>query len=658
MALPPEKINELKQIIHSQISQMDIQNQIRGVVSKMVPDKAGISNGVNEADVMNQLRQQGVVDEIMRHLQMNGNQNGKPATHFTDGTNHLNNPLAKKANIDPTRRYLYLLVNGGRAFLEHLEDPEALPGQKVSAYFTLHIYFRNQRFRSRPVPCAVEPEFDEGFLLELHKESAGEAGKIIDITSMLSVSDPIHLVLIKTDAVGDTTLVSSHFLEWRPLLTSKQGLIRLSLEVLGTGNESRVPVGVLDLQLEMFPKSAQSIEENAVRAQLEMEKSRQADKERLFLVYAKQWWKEYLQIRESHQDRLVKLFAQDENGVKRPVSSYVKPLRAGRLLDTPREAARFVSLMHHEKVQALGGGGRVEQWTSTHAFLCRNRGDCEDHTILLCSLLLGFGLNAYVCVGTKLKGSVHTWVMTISADGAITFWESLNGHRFLHVPINPNAPPLDKLSRPNYPYKTVGCVFNHQSFYANSQPSDSVEVCHFDLANEAHWKSMSSDAIISVCGAGACPTWPIPPPLSPSTLDPILLSNDLEQQLRVLVMEHRRDQGLTTAWDDQLSYILTPALAAYETERLTGITAGNEEFQDAVRLSVPEGQTFKGYPIQFSHRNARKAFVTCLRSPVCDEIINCRGDQVKLGVRVKVYAYPESACATWIMFACKYKSIV
>lgn len=31
-----------------------------------------------------------------------------------------------------------------------------------------------------------------------------------------------------------------------------------------------------------------------------------------------------------------------------------------------------------------------------------------------------------------------------------------------------------------------------------------------------------------------------------------------------------KDQGLTTAWDDHLSYLLTPALSAYETERVTG----------------------------------------------------------------------------------------
>lgn len=55
--------------------------------------------------------------------------------------------------------------------------------------------------------------------------------------------------------------------------------------------------------------------------------------------------------------------------------------------------------------------------------------DCEDHSLLLCSLLLGFGLDAYVCVGTKGRGTAHTWVATVSSEGLITFWESLTGHR-------------------------------------------------------------------------------------------------------------------------------------------------------------------------------------------------------------------------------------
>ena len=34
-----------------------------------------------------------------------------------------------------------------------------------------------------------------------------------------------------------------------------------------------------------------------------------------------------------------------------------------------------------------------------------------------------------MCFGTKVKGAVHAWVMTISTDGLVTFWESLSGHR-------------------------------------------------------------------------------------------------------------------------------------------------------------------------------------------------------------------------------------
>lgn len=44
--------------------------------------------------------------------------------------------------------------------------------------------------------------------------------------------------------------------------------------------------------------------------QFTLERQRTAEKERLFLVYAKQWWREYLQIRPTHNTRLVKIFAQ------------------------------------------------------------------------------------------------------------------------------------------------------------------------------------------------------------------------------------------------------------------------------------------------------------------------------------------------------------
>ncbi|XP_043364068.1 centrosomal protein of 76 kDa isoform X3 [Dermochelys coriacea] len=486
-----------------------------------------------------------------------------------------------------------------------------------------------------------------------------DGSKMVDSTTMLSICDPVHMVLIKTDTFGETTLVASYFLEWRSVLGAENRVTNVAVELLGVGTESKVSVGVLNIRLEMYPQPNKTLSQEIVNTQLALERQKTAEKERLFLVYAKQWWREYLQIRPSHNTRLVKIFAQDENGINRPVCSYVRPLRAGRLLDTPRQAARFVNVLGYERAPIIGGGGgKQEQWCTLLAFLCRNKGDCEDHANLLCSLLLGYGLEAFVCVGTKAKGVPHTWVMTCGTDGTITFWESLTGRRYIHTAINPDDPPLVEQPKPMYPYRTVGCVFNHQKFLGNCQPSDAVEVCVFDLHNESKWKPMSGEAIKSVCSPGATTSLPPFPPLCASTIDAAVISNEIELQLRILVSEHRKDLGLTTVWDDQLSYLLSPALAAYELERTTSISAGNEEFQDAIRRAVPDGHTFKGFPIHFVYRNARRAFSTCLRSPFCEEIICCRGDQVRLAVRVRVFTYPESACAVWIMFACKYRSVL
>ncbi|XP_068860494.1 centrosomal protein of 76 kDa isoform X2 [Aphelocoma coerulescens] len=598
MSLPPEKASELKQIIHQQLLKMDVHGRIREVLAETIREElAPEHQQLSTEDLIKALRQRGIIDDVMKELKFVTDVNEKertsapkPSTHFVD----REPPVLKKTNIDPTRRYLYLQVLGGKAFLEHLQEPEPLPGQ-ICSTFTLCLHFRNQRYRSKPVPCACEPDFQDGFLLEIHKDSLGDGSKMVDATTMLSICDPVHIVLIKTDTFGETTLVASYFLEWRSVLAAENGITNVAVELLGVGTESKVSVGVLNIRLEMYPQLNKTLSSEITSTQFTLERQKTAEKERLFLVYAKQWWREYLQIRPTHNTRLVKIFAQ---------------------------------------------------------------GDCEDHANLLCSLLLGFGLEAFVCVGTKAKGVPHTWVMTCGSDGTITFWESLTGHRYIHRPINPDDPPLVEQPKPLYPYRTIGCIFNHQKFFGNCQPSDAVEVCVFDLHNESKWKPMSGEAIKSVCPPGATSSVPPFPPLCASTVDAAVTSNEIEVQLRVLVSEHRKDLGLSTVWDDQLSYLLSPALAAYELERTTGVSAGNEEFQDAVRRAVPDGHTFKGFPIHFVHRNARRAFATCLRSPFCEEIICCRGDQVRLAVRVRVFTYPESACAVWIMFACKYRSVL
>ncbi|CAM4698077.1 unnamed protein product [Leuciscus chuanchicus] len=662
MSLPPEKATELKQIIHDHLIKMDIHGKIRDVLAETVRgDGHHGQRSLSEEDFIHALQRRGIVDDVMKDLHFTNvdvshteaDTVNKSATRFVD----KNITQLKTTNISPLRRYLYLQVLGGKAFLEHLQEPEPLPGQ-VCSTFILHLYFRNQRFRSKPVPCACEPDLQEGFLLEVHRDGPGDASKMADATTMLSICDPVHMVLIKTDTSRDTTLVSSYFLDWRTVLSAPNGKNGVSVELLGVGSECKVPAGVLNLKLELYPPLTETLSPDVIATQQSLERRKTAEKERLFLVYAKQWWQEFLEIRPSHQSKLVKIFAQDENGVNRPVCSYIRVLRAGRLLESPRQAARFVSLLAQERAPMVGGGVRQEQWCSMMAFLCRNKGECEDHATLLCSLLLGFGLDAYVCVGTKAKNIPHTWVMTCGTDGSITFWESFTAHRYLHRPIDPDAPPMVPQPKPTHPYRTLGCVFNHKTFLANCQPSDAVELCVFDFTDGSRWKAMSEEAVRSVCAPGSTSSLPPTPPLCSPSIVPNEASNQLELEMRYLLAEHRKDLGLATVWDDHLSYLLSAALSAYELERSTGVSCGNEEFQDAVRRAVPDGHTFKGFPIHFLHRNARRAFATCLRSPFCEEIVCCRGDHVRLAVRVRVFAYPESACAVWIMFACKYRSVL
>ena len=69
-------------------------------------------------------------------------------------------------------------------------------------------------------------------------------------------------------------------------------------------------MGVLNVKFELIPRLSVRLTDDVITEQVKVERSRQAEHERLFLVYAKQWWKEFLQIRVNHKERLVKIFAQ------------------------------------------------------------------------------------------------------------------------------------------------------------------------------------------------------------------------------------------------------------------------------------------------------------------------------------------------------------
>jgi len=155
-----------------------------------------------------------------------------------------------------------------------------------------------------------------------------------------------------------------------------------------------------------------------------------------FYDYSTEWWNEYKQLKPGFDKRPVKIYGEDESGVFRPVMAYVRPLINLKGIDSPYHAARFVGLIPYRRSEAPGGE-RKESWHSFNTFLSLGYGDSDDHAALLCSMLLGFGLDAYVVIGYSSDGP-HSWVLTRmiqkTSTGAevrkYTFWESLTGQRY------------------------------------------------------------------------------------------------------------------------------------------------------------------------------------------------------------------------------------
>lgn len=134
----------------------------------------------------------------------------------------------------------------------------------------------------------------------------------------------------------------------------------------------------------------------------------------------------------------------------------------------------------------------------------------------------------------------------------------------------------------------------------------------------------------------------------------------LEQVLRDKIAGVRRNDGgnLNTTWDNQLSYLLQTALSNYEFERVSGQTFANEEFQASIKNFVPEGHTFKAFPIQFSHFDSERMVYHLYNNKVGKDILLAKGsDQVKHALRVKVVPYPENVFAVWVILAVRYRAI-
>ena len=549
-----------------------------------------------------------------------------------------------------------------------------------SSSLQIHILYRNQLLRSPAIEWIDEdPVFNLNFPL-----SVGLHGE----------EDPTILLYVSTAEHGNG---SSSFLERKgKLLATAMVDYRvadaypadfISVELLpcvdgdGIGDGVVHSGGLIFLRVSRSQQSV-NIANNPPEEAIAIITKRQEDLlrcQREFIHTSRQWWSNCQRKYPFLQERNIKLIAKDECGHFRFVGSFINPMKSPRSLINPRFAARYVSLLPLKRDLNMTGIPD-EAWHCPHAFLSRMEGNVEDHALLLCNLLLGWGLDAWVATGTiysapkQGKGGgkstsvnirPHSWVVTIDkvdvTNSKVTLWETLTGSQY-EIDYSGAHSVKDPDNIPAHHFHEIHTLFKHDSYLFNVQPNSQVpnprrggshhehSVTSFDLTNPKFWLPMplvSKSDLKLLRHPGSV--------LSLPEIDHLkdwgALEFELENELKLRILDWRKENSLETAYDSNLEQIVHSALLAYEWDRAVGVTFGNADFQAAVRRYVKRGEYFKGYPTCFSHRDPMKIMQTLRASSACKDVCLLKDLNCRLGIRVKIVPYPSDTMSVWIMIA-------
>eukprot|EP00927_Polykrikos_kofoidii_P060912 TRINITY_DN55811_c0_g1_i1.p1 TRINITY_DN55811_c0_g1~~TRINITY_DN55811_c0_g1_i1.p1 ORF type:complete len:663 (+),score=82.83 TRINITY_DN55811_c0_g1_i1:100-2088(+) len=534
---------------------------------------------------------------------------------------------------------LMLRLIEGRAFLDYLDERDA-----CNKDLQWHVSFGCQRHRTRPVPAAVDPRFDSTIFVTLPQGASR--------TSLSSHAAPLHLILLCRGSQGaaedpwdhgNGTLLCSHFLEWRECL-AVSGPRQLVIELQGVGRRRQLAVGVLHAEVELRPAGAAAalLGEAAVSAQVSGEEQRRAEIMRRVFEDLDRWWAQYHQVMQS---RYVCLFAQTESCLFLPVTSFVTPLEAGRVIDSPAHAFRWVTLIASEPRPALESS--EPRWHTFPALWARGRGTVEERSLLLCSLLLGYSLDAWCCLGTDSRGQPHAWVIVRdksddSKPSDVVCWDVLLALRI-------------RVDSPQYlaTFSSIDLVFNHKRCL----------VCHagttarvsFDFGDIRCWLPVPLDSrdvdALRLYPALRCPPFAdLKPRMWSLPLEPEAMEEVIERRLAGLTRSHREAAGLQTFFDDHLSQLLHMALVNCELERTAGSSAQqSEQFAEVVRRVCNADEVFRAVPAQFNHLRVSLFWpALTARAGVREALATVAGPPA-FALRVRVVPYPENTVATWVL---------
>jgi len=487
------------------------------------------------------------------------------------------------------------------------------------------VSFRGQRLKTSRVSSKSLAMFQDIFLLKMPENM-----KQTNVADLLSNRDLINIIIIKhINKESEMEVMSFSQFDWRAVLL--EGSLNTEVSCQGIGMGQNIQIGKLKIELNFVPELKRTIRKEVLEVQKSLENNKLNKETNRFIFYTKQWLSDYKDTRPEtlHRSEQIKPVATDDNGVLRPVQYFLQKVSCGRILETAQEAAAFVSLFSLES----GTGWSSGSLSSLDTILAKRSGSEQELSHLLCSLMLGFGLDAFVVHGRTETGMSY-WVMSLGQKDDVVFHCPRTGSRVAGDGVIGD-------------YKEVWDVYNQHHFWGNAQESCQVLDTCWDLNGEG-WRKMASPKQLLSLTRARLPQLQLAKP----SMDALALAQRLQIDLKYIIEERRRDAKLSTSWDESLSCLLGQALAGYESGRRGCSSQGqSRDFHCAVTRHTPTGHTFQAFPLSSTSMDAHQLLREGMESQVFRQVLLTCSGSVKLSVRVNCYIYPEDIISVWLMLA-------
>ena len=431
---------------------------------------------------------------------------------------------------------------------------------------------------------------------------------------------PLHIILIHCDQYSVKTVLCEAEVEWREVLTTETSDMVLNLRTEG------MPVAAAELSLSLrWHSSGRALHSvSEVSQYLSAEKQEMNGHRLLFSSYAKSW---------AETEGCSAISTVSSIGEELPFTAWVVVIPPHPTLPTPMHAAHYAALPRHDDGTAVDVvAHRAPRHVSLQHLLSTASCTIRERCCLLCSLLLGYGLDAYVIITHTVSGEVRYYVATRESE--VFLWDSLTGRRQLLCEFSVVSKIL--------------VAFNDKEIhqFVDNNAANSL-VLNFDDMNT--WRSPDPSK------------WRLlrkqPAPKELTLHDgpqSAVLDKHLEEKLCFTLAEYRKEQGLSgrVLCAGEVYNVLGQALWQRECETITACSSGVEPLvQAACRFSLPRDHTMVAHPRHYASNSEALIASHLLGNAQTRALIETDKSNTFVVLRCKIARYPEGLMSTWVIVA-------